>query len=346
METVWFCLVAFSLTMYVVLDGFDLGAGILHLFIARNDADRAAVIRTVGPVWDGNEVWLIVSAGTIFAVFPALYATAFSGFYLPLMMVLWLVVGRALGIEFRHQVDNPLWKPAWDVIFALSSAALALFFGVALGNVARGVPLDASGSFFEPLWTDFSPTRATGILDPYTILAGLTAVAALAFHGGLWVAMKTEGELRERARRAARLAGWAAAACSVAVTLSTRAVQPHMATRFAAAPWGWGFPLVAAAGLAVALYFRKRGKDLAAFLGSTAYLAGMMASVAFSIYPFVLPSSTDPSRGLTVQAAAAAPSTLRIALAWWVPGVLLACGYFVFVYRKFRGKVGTADEHY
>jgi len=346
METIWFCLIAFSLTMYVLLDGFDLGAGILHLFIAKTDAERTTVLLTVGPVWDGNEVWLVVSAGTIFAVFPALYATAFSGFYLPLMMVLWLVVGRALGIEFRHQIDSPLWRPAWDAIFCLSSGALALFFGVALGNVARGVPIDAAGSFFEPLWTDFSPQRATGILDPYTLLAGLTAVAALAHHGALWVSMKTEGDLRDRARRAARAVGWAAVGCTVLVTLWTRGLQPHMAARFAAQPWGWLFPLVAVAGLAAAHGFRRKGRDLPAFLGSCAYLSGMMASVAFSIYPFVLPSSTDPERGLTVHAAAAHPSSLRIALAWWIPGILLAGGYFVFVYRKFAGKVTPNDDHY
>jgi cytochrome d ubiquinol oxidase subunit II len=346
METLWFCLVAFSLTIYVLLDGFDLGAGILHLLVAKTPDERATLLRTVGPVWDGNEVWLVVSAGTIFAVFPALYATAFSGFYLPLMMVLWLIVGRALGIEFRHQIDSPLWKPAWDAVFSLSSGALALFFGVALGNVARGVPIGADGSFFEPLWTDFSPRGATGILDPYTLLAGLAAVAALAQHGGLWVALKTEGELRERTRRAARVAGWAALASTALLTLWTRSVQPQMAARFAAAPWGWLFPLAAGAGLAAAFTFGKRGKDLLAFLGSSAYLAGMMASVAFSVFPYVLPSSIDPARGLTARAAAADPASLRTALAWWIPGVLLAGAYFVFVYRKFRGKVGSTGEHY
>jgi cytochrome d ubiquinol oxidase subunit II len=346
METLWFCLIAFSLTVYVVLDGYDLGAGMLHLFIARNPAERAMVIRTIAPVWDGNEVWLIATAGTILAVFPALYATAFSGFYLPLMMALWLIIGRALGIEFRHQIESPLWTPAWDSIFSLSSGALAFFFGVALGNVARGVPIGPDGAFFEPLWTDFSTQRATGILDGYTLLAGLAAAAALSHHGALWVAMKTEGELRERSRKAARFTGWAAAACTGAVTLWTRSVQPHAAARFAEHPWGHLFPLIAAGGLAAAHVFRAKGRDLPAFLGSTAYLAGMLASVAFGLYPYVLPSSLDPARGLTVHEAAADGHALRIALAWWLPGMALVACYFVFVYRKFSGKVTSSDAHY
>jgi cytochrome d ubiquinol oxidase subunit II len=239
-----------------------------------------------------------------------------------------------------------MWKPVWDAIFSLSSGALVLFFGVALGNVARGVPIDATGSFFEPLWTDFSPRQATGILDPYTICAGLTALAALAQHGALWLALKTERDLRDRAIRAARISGFAAAGLTVVVTIWTGSVQPRMAARFAEQPWGAVFPLVAAAGLVAAHVFRKKGQEGRAFLASTAYLVGMMSSVAFSIFPYVLPCSTDPARGLTVQAAAADAGSLRIALAWWLPGVALAGGYFVFIYSKFAGKVPSADEHY
>jgi cytochrome d ubiquinol oxidase subunit II len=344
MEVVWFCLIAFSLIAYVILDGFDLGAGAIHLFVARTDDERATVLRTIGPVWDGNEVWLIATGGTMFAVFPVLYATAFSGFYLPLMIVLWLLVGRAIAVEFRHQIDSPLWKPAWDAIFALSSAALALVFGVALANVARGVPIGSDGTFFEPLWTDFSPYRATGILDPYTILAGITATVALAQHGALWVGMKTEGVLHKRSLDAARVAGWVTLVATVAVTLWTRSVQPRMAARFADHPGGYLFPLVAAAGLTASIALRKKG--LVPFLGSSVYLAGMLASVAFSVYPFVLPSSIDPARGLTAQAAAADGHALRVALAWWLPGMALASAYSAFVYWKFRGKVGPASEGY
>src|SRR5258707_60805 len=159
METLWFCLVAVMITAYVVLDGFDLGAGIVHLLVARSDAERRQVIASIGPVWDGNEVWLIAAGGTLYFAFPALYASSFSGFYLPLMMVLWLLILRGIAIELRTHVDNRLWKSLWDVVFAGASTLLAVFFGAALGNVIRGVPLDHAGDFFLPLWTNFQPGK-------------------------------------------------------------------------------------------------------------------------------------------------------------------------------------------
>src|SRR5881396_3874440 len=155
METIWFCLVAVMIAMYVVLDGFDIGAGIIHLLVARSDSERRLVLRSIGPVWDGNEVCLLAAGGTLYFAFPALYASGFSGFYLPLMMVLWLLILRGISIEFRSHIKSAVWDPLWDFLFCTSSLLLAVFFGAALGNVVRGVPLDASGYFFEPLWTNF-----------------------------------------------------------------------------------------------------------------------------------------------------------------------------------------------
>src|SRR5262245_25920576 len=193
METIWFSLVAIMIAAYVVLDGFDLGAGIVHLFVARTSDERRVVLASIGPVWDGNEVWLLAAGGTLYFAFPALYASGFSGFYLPLMIVLWLLMLRGISIEFRNHLDSPVWIPLWDTVFALSSALLAVFYGAALGNVIRGVPLDDKGYFFEPLWTDFRLGPASGILDWYTILVGVTAFFVLAQHGARWLAMKTEG---------------------------------------------------------------------------------------------------------------------------------------------------------
>src|SRR5579883_2265736 len=183
MPTIWYCLVAFMIALYVLLDGFDLGAGIVHLGVARTDAERRAVIGSIAPVWDGNEVWLIAGGGTLFFAFPVLYASSFSGFYLPLMIVLWLLIVRGISIEFRSMVAAPVWSPFWDWTFCLSSILLAVFFGAALGNVVRGVPLNAQGYFFEPLWTNFAFGQNAGILDWYTILTGLAAYFALAIHG-------------------------------------------------------------------------------------------------------------------------------------------------------------------
>ena len=188
METIWFSLVAVMIALYVVLDGFDLGAGIVHLFVARNDVERRMVLGSIGPVWDGNEVWLIAGGGTLYFAFPALYASSFSGFYLPLMMVLWLLILRGIAIEFRNHIESLVWQPLWDAVFAGASGMLAIFFGAALGNVVRGVPLDRSGEFFLPLWTDFAAGKETGILDWYTLLIGAAALLALTVHGALWVA--------------------------------------------------------------------------------------------------------------------------------------------------------------
>ena len=219
METVWFALVAFMLGMYVLLDGFDLGAGAIHLFAAQTSLERRQILRAIGPVWDGNEVWLIASGGTLFFTFPRLYAASFSGFYLPLMIVLWLLIVRGLAVELRAHVENPVWTSFWDGLFCVGSGALALVFGVALANVVRGVPLDSQGYFFEPLWTNLDPRSATpGIIDWYTLLIGLLGLAALVVHGANFTALKTVGDVHLRARSIAQR-WWIA--CVVLTVLST-----------------------------------------------------------------------------------------------------------------------------
>src|SRR3982750_3274397 len=239
METVWFILVALMLTAYVVLDGFDLGAGIISPLVARDHTERRLVLRTIGPVWDGNEVWLLATGGALYFSFPKLYASSFSGFYLPLMMVLWLLMPRGMGIELRSHVANPLWHSAWDFVFSAASALLAIFFGAALGNVVRGVPIDENGYFFEPLWTNFSPmTPDPGILDWYTTLTGLLALSTLVVHGANFIAVKTEHELNSRARRAARLGWMATVVLTALTTAATFYLRPTMLSAFGERPWG------------------------------------------------------------------------------------------------------------
>ena len=249
METVWFGLVAAMIAIYVVLDGFDLGAGAIHLFVARNEAERDTVLASIGPVWDGNEVWLIAGGGTLYFAFPALYASSFSGFYLPLMMVLWLLILRGIAIEFRNHLRSLVWQPLWDVVFAAASALLAIFFGAALGNVVRGVPLDRSGEFFLPLWTDFTAGKDAGILDWYTLLIAVAALLALTVHGALWVALKTAGDVQRRARLAAKRLWWGLGASVVAITLASFHVQPHLRASYAERPWGYIFPFLSLVGL-------------------------------------------------------------------------------------------------
>jgi cytochrome d ubiquinol oxidase subunit II len=290
-------------------------------------------------VWDGNEVWLIAGGGTLYFAFPALYAASFSGFYLPLMMVLWLLILRGIAIEFRNHIQSLVWQPLWDAVFAGASALLAIFFGAALGNVVRGVPLDGSGEFFLPLWTDFTAGKEPGILDWYTLSVAGAAFLALAVHGALWVALKTEGDVERRARLGAKRLWWGLAAAVVAITAASFRVQPHLRESFAARPWGAVFPLAAVLGLAGMRIRDGRRNGLDAFLCSCLFLIGMLTSAAFGLYPYVLPSNGDPARSLTVLNAAAAPYGLRIGLIWFIPGVMLAACYFVYSYRSFRGKV-------
>src|ERR1700687_1571497 len=200
MGTIWFCLVALMITVYVLLDGFDLGAGAIHLFVAKTDEERRQVLASIGPVWDVNAVWLIAAGGTLYFAFPALYASSFSGFYLALMIVLWLLILRGISVELRMHIDMGVWRSFFDALFFLSSSLLAVFFGAALANVIRGVPLRPDGYFFLPLWTNWRVGPEAGILDWYTVIGGVVALVALAIHGALYLAVKTEGDLQRRAR--------------------------------------------------------------------------------------------------------------------------------------------------
>ena len=346
METVWFICVALMVTMYVLLDGFDLGAGAIHLFAARSERERRTIIRAIGPVWDGNEVWLIAAGGTLFFAFPLLYASGFSGFYLPLIIVLWLLMIRGLSIELRGHIGNPLWASFWDAMFFIGSALLAIFYGAALGNVVRGVPLNEGGYFFQPLWTDFSPFSANpGILDWYTVLIGLLALTTLVVHGANFVAVKTENELNARSGRIARIFAFALVVLTVLGTAATFWVRPEMLTSFNERPYGYVLPLIAIAGLAGMIYFNMSRHDRAAFLSSSAYIVGMLTSTVFAVYPNVLPA-VNPENSLTIQNASASQYGMTVGLIWWSIGMVLAAVYFVVIYRLFRGKVRLEDEGY
>jgi cytochrome d ubiquinol oxidase subunit II len=226
-NTIWFVVLAFMLAGYAVLDGFDLGIGTLHLLLGRSTAERARLIDTIGPVWNGNEVWLLAAGGSMVVAFPTLYAASFSGFYLALMIVLWLLLLRGLGIEFRHQIHHPLWEHAWDVAFSIASLLLSLLFGVALGNVLRGVPFDAGGQFRGSF---------TVLLNPFSILGGLLGVATLAFHGACWAALKCEGDLQIRARQFASVLWFATTALLAAMIAASFVVSPHFTANFARHP--------------------------------------------------------------------------------------------------------------
>ena len=339
METLWFVLVAFMLVAYAALDGFDIGVGIIHHFVARTDEEKSLTLRSIGPVWDGNEVWLIAAGGALFFAFPRLYASSFSGFYLPLMIVLWLLMLRGMGVELRSHIDDPLWRSFFDFLFSFASVLLAVFYGAAVGNVVRGVPLNAEGYFFEALWTDFRAGADPGILDWYTALIGLLSFATLTVHGANYLLVKTEGDVQARARRLARKS-WAALVSTTALSLAaTLYVRPQVLDNFRLHAWGWVVPLTVAGALVSMRYFYARGRDAAAFLSSAVYIAAMLGGAAFAMHPYLLPATTNPSYGLTIYNSQTGSYSLAVGLVWWLAGVALAVLYFAFLYRSFRGKV-------
>src|SRR6266576_6747957 len=258
MEPVWFVLVAAMIATYVVLDGFDLGAGTIYLIAAKTNDERRRVLRAIGPVWDGNEVWLIAGGGTLYFAFPLLYASSFSGFYLPLNIVLWLLVLRGIGIEFRMHIENHVWRSLFDGFFAISSALLAIFFGAALGNVVRGVPLGVDHFFFEPLWTNFRTGGDTGILDWYTCGVAFLAIVALLVHGALYVTLKTEGALNEKSRKLARRLQPLLIVLTALGVPVTAAVRPRTMHNFSEYPLAYVIPLAVAVSLAAMWTFERQ----------------------------------------------------------------------------------------
>jgi cytochrome d ubiquinol oxidase subunit II len=329
-NTIWFVVLAFMLAGYAVLDGFDLGIGALHLLLGRNTDERSQLIDTIGPVWNGNEVWLLAAGGSMVVAFPTLYAASFSGFYLALIIVLWLLLLRGLGIEFRHQVHHPMWEHAWDVAFSLSSLLLSLLFGVALGNVLRGVPFDTAGQFRGSF---------TVLLNPFSLLGGVFALATLAFHGACWAALKCDGPLQLRARRFASALWFATVALLAAVIGASFVVSPHFTDNFARHPLLVAVLVVPVAAIAVCRAAIAGGRDGRAFVASSIYVAGILASVAAGLYPMLLPPLAGSAYpGLDIYNAAAPSASLRTALFVYLFGITLVTIYLVNIYRIWRGK--------
>lgn len=344
METLWFGIVTLMLGVYVILDGFDFGVGIIYPFVARTETERRTVLASIGPVWNGNEVWLIAAGAVLFFAYPKAYAAGFSGFYLALILVLWLLIFRGLALELRSHIDHVLWRQGWGAAFAMSSLLLAIVFGAALGNLIRGVPLNQDGYFFVPLWTDFQPGSDPGILDWFTVLLALTSMSILAFHGANYLAMKTEGALYERSIWTASVMGWVAVICTALTVTAVPFVQPSLALNFSGHPTEYLIPLSGAAALGCSLYLRRRRRDTAAFLASSLFILLMLSSVTFGMYPYILVSTTDPALSLTVFNAATDSYGLTTGLAWFGVGFMLMLAYQIYVYSRFWGKT-RPDGH-
>ena len=345
METIWFIVVSLMVATYVVLDGFDFGAGILHLFVAKTDDERRSVFASIGPLWDGNEVWLLAGGGILFFAFPRAYAAGFSGFYLPLCMVLWLLILRGVSIEFRSLEASPIWRSFWDGVFFLSSALMAIVLGAALGNVVRGVPLNAEGYFSGPLFTNFLPERNPGVLDWYTVTIGLFALAVLSLHGALFLRMKAPVEVERRAGRLLKPLWVAVLVMGVLATIATQIVQPALFASLGSRPILW--PLVGLfVGCFLAIPYLVRNRGLGApFISSCLFIALMLAATAGAVYPTMLTSTIDPANTLTIANASAGQLSLQVGFYWWMIAIVIAIGYFVYLFRSFAGKV-RVDEGY
>jgi len=329
LNDVWFALVGVLLTGYCLLDGFDLGVGALHRF-ARGDRNRRTMMNAIGPFWDGNEVWLITGGGALFAAFPEVYATAFSGLYLALMLFLVALIFRAVSIEFRGQRPDARWQRFWDAGFSAGSAVAVLLLGVALGNLAWGLPLRAdheyAGGFF-------------GLLKPYALLTGFTALMAIMLHGALFLCLKTEGELQQQARRWARNAGGCFVAGYILTTISTWIWVPSMTAPFGRHVILLVLPLLTVLAIVSLAHAWQRERYGRAFLSSCVTLAGLLATFGVGMYPNLIRSNPMPEQSLTALNAASSPKTLGIMLVIALIGMPLVIGYSIYAYRAFRGKV-------
>lgn len=298
-EAAGFVLLAVMVSAFVVLDGYDLGIGAISPFVTRSDEERGTLMAAIGPFWNGNEVWLIAAGGALFALFPRAYAVSFSGFYLPFMVVLWLLMFRGVALELRHVLQHELWYALWDTLFAISSALLAVFFGVAMGNLLRGVPLDAHGYFFGTF---------SALLNPFAIGAGVLALAALCLHGALYAAGRTEGALAQRCGALAGRLWWAVLVVWLAVTAGAFSIYHKVDSRQILSG------VLTAAALATLAYVRLRlTRPRAAFAGTSVFLVLMLAAAGLTLYPYLIPAYPRGTGGITVHDASPAPeSTIAI----------------------------------
>lgn len=346
METFWFTIVAIMLAMYVVFDGFDLGAGILHLFVAKNDNERRKILNSIGPVWDGNEVWLLAAGGVLYFAFPKLYAVSFSGFYLPLIIVLWLFMFRGLGIELRHHVNSQLWKSFWDFWFSVSSILLSIFFGAALGNVIRGVPINETGYFFLPLWTNFNDFINPGILDFFTIIFALLAFSTLLLHGANFIMLRTTDEIFQRSKKLANIGWYMVLAFSTIAVFLTNKIRWDLFSKLGSDLIVTAFFFISIVSLILIKIFNNRDQNLKSFLSSSVFIFSMLVVTAFGLYPTVLPSTIKNDFSLTIYNSSTNKYGLEVGVVWWIIGIIFTIIYFIFLYSKIKGKTEIEEGSY
>ncbi|MDX6745269.1 cytochrome d ubiquinol oxidase subunit II [Polaribacter sp. PL03] len=354
MEIFWYIIIAIVLAVFFILDGYDFGTGIVHLFFAKKEKDKEVIAKSAGLFWDSNEVWLVAAGGMLFMAFPTFYASVFSGFYLPLIIVLWLIIFRAIGLEFRSQFNFQMWKDIWDKSFGISSLLLALFFGIALGNIVRGVNLGGVEKgvsvyeghyFFLPLWnSSFSPlTEHPGVIDWFTIVIGLISVVTLTIHGANWVILKTNSSINEKLKGVIFKLNIVLGILTIFSLFVWQIVNPNSLDNFIEKPYLLVFPLIYLIGL-IGLFFIKRiKKDSYGFILSTLLILGGITSSLASLFPMLLPSVNDVNEPLTIYNTSSSEYGLSVALTWGIIGFILLFVYMIIQKRLMAGKVDKMD---
>ncbi|ALJ04255.1 cytochrome D ubiquinol oxidase subunit II [Pseudalgibacter alginicilyticus] len=354
MEIFWYIIIAIVLAMFFILDGYDFGAGIIHLFFAKKEKDKEVIAKSAGLFWDSNEVWLVTAGGMLFMAFPTFYASVFSGFYLPLIIVLWLIIFRAIGLEFRSQFKYQMWKDIWDTSFGVSSLLLALFFGIALGNIVRGVNLGSVTNgvsaheglyFFLPLWnSSFSPlAEHPGVIDWFTIIIGFISVITLAIHGANWIILKTNSTINNKLKSVIFKLNIILTILTVFSLFVWQIVNPNSLDNFSNKPYLIIFPIVYFIGLIGLFFIKKIKKDSHAFVLSSLLIVGGITSTLASLFPIILPSINNTHEHLTIYNTSASEYGLSVALTWGIIGFILLFIYIIIQKRLLAGKIDHMD---
>ena len=344
MIAIWYAVVSFMLIAYVILDGRNFGAGMLHWFVARTPEERRQVIAAMGPLWSWHEVWLVGFGGALVAVFPRLMASAFSGYYLALILILWCLILRGVSIEVGGHINDRLWQGFWDFVFVFSNFLLATLFGAAAGNVARGVPLDAQGNFSMPFFTDFGVHGNVGLLDWYTVSVAVFAVCLLAAHGATYLALKTEGPVHDRGAAYAKYLWMAVVPLLAVISVESFLVRPDVPGHAVHNPVCWiGVLTVVLSAVMLISGFSTR-REMRAFLASNFLIVGLLATGGSAIFPVILHSTLAPENSLSAYATAANHTALVVASIWWPIAFALAVAYFIFISRRYVGKVSVKRD--
>ena len=342
MVETWFAILTLMLAGYAIMDGWNIGSGVVQFLVARSPAERRLVISAIGPLWTWHEVWLVAAGGVLFVAFPSVLAVALPGFYLAVFVLLWCIVGRGLSLEFGGHLDDPLWRTFWDVAFAVVNLLIAILLGTALGNIVRGVPLGPSGKFSLAFFTDFRPRGEVGILDWYTGAVALFTVICVAAHGASYLVWKTEGEVHDRSLTLARRLWLAVFVLMPVITVATAVVRPELFTEMMRRPLAWVAVALAIAGSFAVLVGQRRDREGLAFAGGCAFIAGLLGAAAASVFPVMLHSTLGASYSIDAYAGAVRGPGLGLAAVWWPIAMILSLVYTAFVLRQFKGKVRMA----